>query len=94
MTTAWIVISSILSIIWVIVFVVGTGFALLSDEFRDRQDRKEFFQVFSAVMAGAAIFALAHWIVLLLAIPVFLLYGTWSGIKLLITRPWKETEDA
>lgn len=94
MITAWIVISSILSGIWVIVFVIGCGYALFGDDFRDRADRREFFQFFSAVMAGAAIFALVHWIVLLLAIPAFLLYGLWSGVRLLIKRPWRETQDA
>lgn len=90
MYTAWFVISIILAIVWFIVFVVGTCFGLFNSDVVDADERKEFFRYFSAVMAGAAIFVVAHWIVLVLAIPVFILYGLWSGVRLLVTRPWKE----
>lgn len=97
MTTAWIVISGILSVIWVIVFVVGNVMILFDtmDEFRgDKARQKDAYRGFAAIMAGAAVFALMHWIVLLLVIPAFIAYGLYSGVRLLVTRPWKKTEDA
>lgn len=88
--TAWYVISIILFIIWVIVFLVGTGIAI-NVFVQDAEFPKEEYQIFSAIMAGALVFVVAHWIVLLLIIPAFFLYGLIAGLKLLVKRPWKET---
>jgi hypothetical protein len=88
--TAWYVISIILFIIWVIVFLVGTGIAI-NVLVQDAEFPREEFQVFAAIMAGALVFVVAHWIVLLLIIPAFFLYGLFAGMKLLVKRPWKET---
>lgn len=90
MTTAWIVVSIILGIIWVIAFIAGIVGLSISSNWRDNEERKEFLQYFAAIMAGAFLFVFLHWIILLLAIPVFVCYGFVVGIKLLITKPWRE----
>lgn len=91
MTTAWTIISIILLVIWLIAFVVGSVAALIPDNWENADERNEFYRYFSAVMAGAFVFAVAHWIVLLLAVPVFLFYGLWQGGRLLITKPWRKS---
>lgn len=90
MTTAWFVISIILGIIWLIAFIAGIVGLCISSNWRDNEERKDFLQVFAAIMAAAFFFVFLHWIILVLAIPVFVVYGLVVGIKLLVKRPWKE----
>lgn len=90
MTTVWIVISIILLIVWLIAFVVGVGACLIPDNWNNTDERNEFFRYFAAIMTFAFIFAVAHWIILVLAVPVFLLYGLVVGTKLLVTKPWRD----
>ena len=93
MTTAWIVISIILGIIWLIAFVVGVVGLCISSNWNNNEERKEFLQYFAAIMAAAFIFVFLHWIILCLAVPVFVCYGLVVGIKLLIKKPWKSTTE-
>lgn len=90
MVTAWIVISSILLFVWLICFCIGVGVSLYPDNWNNTEERNEFFQYFAAVMAAAFVFAVAHWIILCLAVPVFLIYGTWKGVGFLFTKPWRD----
>lgn len=76
----WIVVSVILGLLWLIVSGIGVA-SLIDGEWNREQ-----FKAFSAVMAGALIIVLFHWIVLLLAVPAFFAYGLFQAIKLGVKR--------
>lgn len=87
--TAWYIVSSVLGVIWIIAAVIGCGVAIWST-FEYSEFPVVEFQIFAAVMAGALVIVFLHWIVLLLLVPAFVIYGLVAGIKLLIKRPWRE----
>lgn len=87
---AWFVVSLILGVLWAILFLLGNCFFLFSQDFTDNKQRWEEYQYFAAIMAGALVVVIFHWIILVLTIPAFVLFGLFTGIRILIKKPWRE----
>jgi len=80
MTIGWIVVSSILGLVWLAAAAVFT--VAMIDSGVSRAE----FQTFAAVMAGALV-VVAFWpVVLASIIPAFFIYGVACALK----RPWRK----
>lgn len=103
MTYAWFIFSVILGCVWLVVFCMGTYFIAFNGDGDRRYGnapgkwtdaQRDDWRVFSAIMAGALLVVVFHWILIVafivLVIPVFVVYGFVQGIRLMIKRPWKK----
>lgn len=95
MTVVWITASIILGIIWLVLFFIGNGWFLFSEEARDERKTKpeewaKAYRVYAALMLAGAVFVVVHWIVLAALIPAFILYGCYAAPRVLVKREWKD----
>jgi len=85
MTVAWIFVSVVLGVMWV---VIGAGALWIMND--EGELNKTNFQIYSAFMALGLIFVVFHWIIVLLVLPVAFVYGMWQAFRL--PRLLKEDE--
>jgi hypothetical protein len=90
MMLAWVIVSTILLAVWLIGTIAGI-WTLFMEEGSDRDE--EFYAVLR-IICGVSflgfVVALLWPLVVIGAIPVFLVYGMIQAVKFPFTKPWKD----
>lgn len=86
MTVAYIIITIILGLAWLVVLFVPP-FYIASET--PKSEQKFEFQVWAAIVGVGFVFVFAWPVVFILAVPVLVLYGLFQAVRLLVKKPWK-----